>query len=75
VQELQLELPALDADDQEPFDSDEELEEIGAGSGELADVIRCSFMRAVAEHSKSGTRTVDHLRMSNSNSMWCLEMS
>ena len=53
MQELQLELPALDADDQEPFDSDEELEEIGAGSGELADVIRCEFMRAVAEHSKS----------------------
>ena len=39
MQELQLELPALDADDQEPFDSDEELEEIGrAGSGELADM-------------------------------------
>ena len=29
MQELQLELPALDADDQEPFDSDEELEGTG----------------------------------------------
>ena len=39
MQELQLELPALDADDQEPFDSDEELEGTGrAGIGELAEV-------------------------------------